>query len=265
MAASAKGRSNEFDHYVCNAFSKICRTVAEARLLAPGVRENKDKDKAFLSHTRVVSEVDEDLPDLVRARDGTPAHLLVFTVSIDTHADFSPPGASVSCRMHPGVAHPKGAGLGQPSPRAEGGREGEQGLRYRVLERWILQRQVHSSAPNRAVVKQLLLLVRAVHSCLRLLPCHKTAVQLQSRNASMGLKYRLSTSLASLSNESCFGTNADPVHEYSFGDVDTPSGRICVKVQYSVANPHDYMVCTRLLLPPACVPLFHAICCGRDV
>jgi hypothetical protein len=46
-----------------------------------------------------------------------------------------------------------------------------------------------------------LLLVRAVHSCLRLLPCHKMAVQLLSRNATMGLKYRLSSSLAAAGNE----------------------------------------------------------------
>jgi hypothetical protein len=254
MAASAKGRKNDFDRFVCNAFSKICRTVAEARLLAPGVRKNKDNDEHFFIHTRIVSEVDEDLPDLVRARDGTPAHLLVFTVSIDTHGECLPPGASVSCRMHPGVAAPKAGPGQQPSPRAEGGWEGDSNLRYRVLERWILQRQVHetdsSSGPNQAVVKQLLLLVRAVHSCLRLLPCHKTAVQMQNRNASKWLKYRLSTSLASMSNESCFGTNDDPVHEYSFGDVDTPSGRICVKVQYSVSNPEDYMVCDPFLSCP---------------
>jgi len=243
--ASAKGRANAFDKFVCNVFSKIARTVAEARLLAPGVRENKDKDENFLIHTRVVSEVDEDLPDLVRTRDGAPTNLLVFTISIDTHAELAPPGGCVSCRMQPGIAPSSGLGQ-QPSPRGERGWDADAN-RYRVLERWILQRQVHendtgSVSTSSAVVKQLLLLVRAVHSCLRLLPCHKTAVQLQSRNASMGLKYRLSTSLAPPSNESSFGSYADPLHEYSFGEVDTPSGRICVKVQYSVSNSEDYTV-----------------------
>lgn len=243
--ASAKGKNNAFDKFVCNAFSKICRTVAEARLLTPGVRENKTLDENFLIHTRVVSEVDEDLPDLVRARDGTPTNLLVLTISLDTHAELAHPGAGVSCRMQLGVVPASGLGREQPSPRGDG-REGETN-RYQVLERWILQRQVHEAdtcnvANSSVVVKQLLLLVRAVHSCLRLLPCHQTAVRLQSRNASMGLKYRLSTSLASPSNESCFGTHNDPVHEYCFGEVDTPSGRICVKVQYSVSNPEDYTV-----------------------
>lgn len=58
----------------------------------------------------------------------------------------------------------------------------------------------------------------------------------------MGLKYRLSTSLATPSNEAALGLRTDPTHEYSFADVNTPSGRICVKVQYSVANPQDYTV-----------------------
>ena len=35
-----------WDKFVCNVFSKISRTVAEARVLAPGVRENKEKDFA---------------------------------------------------------------------------------------------------------------------------------------------------------------------------------------------------------------------------
>ena len=233
-----------WDKFVCNVFSKISRTVAEARVLAPGVRENKEKDDTFFIHTRVVSEVDEDLPELVRTRDGMPTNLLVLTISMDTNAESTPPGTYVSCRMQPGIVPNTRLGQ-QPSPR-EGGVESDAN-RYRVLERWILQRQVHESdkcnvVNDGAVVKQLLLLVRAVHSCLRLLPSHKTAVQLQSRNASMGLKYRLSPSLASPSNESCFGTHADPVHEYSFGEVETPSGRICVKVQYLVTNTHDYEV-----------------------
>lgn len=58
----------------------------------------------------------------------------------------------------------------------------------------------------------------------------------------MGLKYRLSNSLATPSNEAALGLHAEPSHEYSFADVNTPSGRICVKVQYSVANPQDYTV-----------------------
>jgi hypothetical protein len=248
----AKGRNNAFDKFVCNVFSKIARTVTEARVLVPGVKENKDKDENFLIHTRVVTEVDEDLPDLVRTRDGTPTSLLVLTISVDTHAEFSLPGAGVSCRMQPGVVPSSGLGQ-QPSPRGEGRWEADTN-RYRVLERWIMQRQVHEAdtcnvVNPSAVVKQLLLLVRAVYSCLRLLPGHKTAVQLQSCSASMGLKYRLSNSLATPSNETCFGTHMHPVHEYSFGEVDTPSGRICVKVQYLVSNPEDYEVrlhCTSL-------------------
>ncbi len=189
-------------------------------MLTHGVRENKEKDEKFLIHTRVVSEVDEDLPDLVRTREGVPTNLLVMTISIDTSPE--PHGAvSSSCRMLRGVI--PASGLGQhPSPRTEE----RDANRYRVLERWILQRQVHETdscnvANSSVVVKQLLLLMRAVYSCLRLLPCHKTATQLHSRGAT-GLKFRLSTSLASPSNESCFGSPPDTVHEYAFGEVHKP-------------------------------------------
>lgn len=156
--SSTRGREKEFDQYVCNAFSKIVRTVAEARLRAPGVSEKREKDERFLIHTRVVSEVDEDLRNMVRTRDGAPANLLVLTISIDTSAELAT-NNSVSCKMQ-NPAAPFSAGLGQqPSPRADGNRDGNAN-RYRVLERWILQCQLHDTdscnvANSSAVVKQL--------------------------------------------------------------------------------------------------------------
>jgi hypothetical protein len=158
--SSSRGRAKEFDQFVCNAFSKIVRTVAEARLRAPGVSEKRERDERFLIHTRVVSEVDDDLPGLVRTPDGTPANLLVLTISIDTSAEVSPPSSVVSCRMQPAAAPSPGMGQ-HPSPRAEGSRDGNTN-RYRVLERWILQRQVLDAdscnvANSSAVVKQLVM------------------------------------------------------------------------------------------------------------
>jgi hypothetical protein len=157
--SSAKGREKEFDQYVCNAFSKIVRTVAEARLRAPGVSEKRERDERFLIHTRVVSEVDEDLPSMVRTRDGAPANLLVLTISIDTNAELAPSSSVVSCRMQTPAAAPSAGPGQQPSPRAEGNRDGNAN-RYRVLERWILQCQMHDAdscnvANSSAVVKQL--------------------------------------------------------------------------------------------------------------
>ena len=159
MQRTSSTRGREFDQYVCNAFEKIVRTVAEARLRAPGVSEKRERDERFLIHTRVVSEVDEDLRNMVRTRDGAPANLLVLTISIDTSAEFAPNNSLVSCKMQ-NPAAPFSAALGQqPSPRADSNRDGNAN-RYRVLERWILQCQLHDTdscnvANSSAVVKQL--------------------------------------------------------------------------------------------------------------
>lgn len=160
--------SESFDGYVCNAFVKIAQVVAEARLLAPGVRE-RQKNKNFLLETRVVAEVDEELHTWVESFPRCP---LVLTIAIDTNAETSVPsiGSAVSCRMH--------------SPPASGAAAG--GPRYMVLERWILQYEPgkgtrFGEAARSSDAKQLFLLVRTVHSCLRMLPCHKTVAQVKSR------------------------------------------------------------------------------------
>ena len=55
---------------------------------------------------------------------------------------------------------------------------GAQAPRYKVLERWVMRYEGlqgrGEEIPAYNVAKQLFLLVRSVHSCLRMLPCHKT-------------------------------------------------------------------------------------------
>jgi hypothetical protein len=149
--------------YVCNAFAKIAQVVAEARLLAPGVKE-RPKKRDFLLETRSPEEVDEELQAWMQDFLGGKRHPLVMSIAIDSSAEVmtSPRGnVPVSCRM-----------VQNPSATPNGGR-------YRVLERWILR---YDQGPNQRageiaaynVAKQLFLLVRSVHSCLRMLPCHKT-------------------------------------------------------------------------------------------
>jgi hypothetical protein len=153
--------------YVCNAFAKIAQVVAEARLLAPGVKE-RPKKRDFLLETRSPEEVDEELQAWVQEFLAGKRQPLVMSIAIDSAGDLmtSPRGnAPVSCRMNPGGS--------------------ATGARYRVLERWILrydqgphQRAGEIAAYN--VAKQLFLLVRSVHSCLRMLPCHKTVSKVTS-------------------------------------------------------------------------------------
>ena len=61
------------------------------------------------------------------------------------------------------------------------------------------------------------------------------AVQLKCRDASAGLKYRLSTSMSPGPDE--YYARGAQMQEYAFGEVDTPAGRVAVAVQYLSANP----------------------------
>lgn len=153
---------------MCNAFVKIAKVVAEARLLAPGVRE-RPKKRDFLLETRSPEEIEEELQAWENSFLGGGRQPLVMSIAIDTVGEPmpSPRGrAPVSCRMQVGGAS------GTP--------------RYRVLERWVL-RYDRGMTPNAgdipaySVAKQLFLLVRSVHSCLRMLPCHKTVSKVRAQ------------------------------------------------------------------------------------
>lgn len=142
--------------YVCNAFVKITQVVAEARLMCRGVRERPIK-KDFLLATKSPEELEDELQIWVRDFLAGSKQSLVVTIA----ADAAPEHAAPSPR-------------GTPLKMQVGG----QSQRYRVLERWILRYEGlpvrGGEIPAYNVAKQLFLLVRSVHSCLRMLPCHKT-------------------------------------------------------------------------------------------
>jgi len=229
MAAQRSCKS-EFEKYVCNAFYKILHVVAEARLSHGAEPGKRPTDSSFLLESKGIPEIDAEIQSHIRSGECVPPNLLVFTVAIDMNSDgpVPPPGVAVNCKMVP------------PNSRDDYGSS----PRYKVLERWILrfERGTRSDIKPSFAVKHLLLLVKSVYSCLRLLPCHKTVFQLQYRNASCGLKYRLSTSLSLQQNECSIGHQNEEIHEYSFGEVETPSGRVLVKVQYSLSPADEYLV-----------------------
>mmetsp|Transcript_44529 Transcript_44529/g.140485 ORF Transcript_44529/g.140485 Transcript_44529/m.140485 type:complete len:522 (+) Transcript_44529:381-1946(+) len=228
--AAQRSCKNEFEKYVCNAFYKILHVVAEARLSHGAEPGKRSTDSSFLLESKGIPEIDAEIHSHIRSGDMVPPNLLVFTVAVDMNADgpVPPPGVSVNNKMLP------------PNTRDDYG----SCPRYKVLERWILrfERGAKSDIKPSFAVKHLLLLVKSVYSCLRLLPCHKTVFQLQYRNASCGLKYRLSTSLSLQQNECSIGHQNEEIHEYSFGEVETPSGRVLVKVQYSLSPADEYLV-----------------------
>jgi hypothetical protein len=63
------------------------------------------------------------------------------------------------------------------------------------------------------------------------------AVQLKCRDASAGLKYRLSTSMSPGPDE--YYARGAQMQEYAFGEVDTPAGRVAVAVQFLSAHPES--------------------------
>jgi len=200
--------------YVCNAFVKITQVVAEARLLAQGVKARPMK-KDFLLATRSPEELEEELSAWVRDFLAGSRQSLVITIAADS-----------------ATPEPEHA----PSPRGGSLRmqSGGQVPRYKVLERWVMRYEGlqgrGEEIPAYNVAKQLFLLVRSVHSCLRMLPCHKTVSKLRCKDPSLGLKYRISSSTAAERYEQPLGGDSA---EYRFGDVDTPSGRVIVMVQYA--------------------------------
>ena len=116
-----------------------------------------------------VMQVDEDLEAWT---EGARALPLVLTIAMDTRESPQPPdGVSIPCRMESYDTFG-----GTPPIKAPG-----DGPRYQVLERWVLRHDPDAGQPVNATsaVKQLLLLVRSVHSCLRLLPCHGTVMQVR--------------------------------------------------------------------------------------
>lgn len=200
--AAQRSCKNEFEKYVCNAFYKILHVVAEARLSHGAEPGKRSTDSSFLLESKGIPEIDAEIHSHIRSGDMVPPNLLVFTVAVDMNADgpVPPPGVSVNNKMLP------------PNTRDDYG----SCPRYKVLERWILrfERGAKSDIKPSFAVKHLLLLVKSVYSCLRLLPCHKTVFQLQYRNASCGLKYRLSTSLSLQQNECSIGHQNEEIHEY---------------------------------------------------
>mmetsp|Transcript_42899 Transcript_42899/g.99690 ORF Transcript_42899/g.99690 Transcript_42899/m.99690 type:complete len:435 (+) Transcript_42899:167-1471(+) len=222
---SFSGRVPEFDpKYVCNAFVKIAQVVGEARLLGPGVRE-RPKKRDFLLESKSPEEMEEELQSWAQSFQGGSRSPLVLTIAADAAEGVpasplaSPRGRGSSCRMVTG-------GLAQ---------------RYQVLERWSLSYQgaPGEDIPAYSVAKQLFLLVRSVHSCLRMLPCHKMLAKIRGRGdgSGRGLKYRLSTSAQPNRSEYPFG--GDMTTEYRFGDVETPSGRVVVAVEYLAGSSAD--------------------------
>eukprot|EP00283_Hemiselmis_rufescens_P008929 CAMPEP_0173430668 /NCGR_PEP_ID=MMETSP1357-20121228/9027_1 /TAXON_ID=77926 /ORGANISM="Hemiselmis rufescens, Strain PCC563" /LENGTH=390 /DNA_ID=CAMNT_0014395045 /DNA_START=158 /DNA_END=1327 /DNA_ORIENTATION=- len=220
---SFSGRVPEFDpKYVCNAFVKIAQVVGEARLLGPGVRE-RPKKRDFLLETKSPEEMEEELQGWVQDFLSGSRSPLVMTIAADAEGVPASPRASPrgsSCRMITG-------GLAQ---------------RYRVLERWSFSYQQGAPGediPAYSVAKQLFLLVRSVHSCLRMLPCHKMVAKMRGGGgvSARGLRYRLSTTAQPDRSEYPFG--GDLTTDYRFGDVETPSGRVVVSVEYLVGSAAD--------------------------
>mmetsp|Transcript_76837 Transcript_76837/g.207292 ORF Transcript_76837/g.207292 Transcript_76837/m.207292 type:complete len:242 (-) Transcript_76837:76-801(-) len=197
-----------FDKWVCNVMVKIIQVVGEARFLPPlPISGETQKRHDFFLETRIIKEIEDDLQAWTER--GFPAHPLVLFICADPASDMA------------------------PSPRVQPGHRQGPDKRYRVLEIWTIRYEPipGQSARSREIkasvfVKQLVLLVRSVHSCLRMLPCHQAVAKHGCKDPSAGLKYRLSTSTQLLDTEEA----ADASHEYRFGHVDNPFGRIMVQV-----------------------------------
>jgi hypothetical protein len=115
----------------------------------------------FLNALTTSQEVDDDLQSW--SEKCFPSHPLVLIIAMDVSQEPLPsprqPTAALNCREAPD-------------------------RKYRVLEMWNICYESTAGQPGRPreikpaeFVKQLVLLVRTVHSCLRMLPCHQTVAK----------------------------------------------------------------------------------------
>ncbi|XP_043696665.1 autophagy-related protein 13a isoform X2 [Telopea speciosissima] len=123
-----------------------------------------------------------------------------------------------------------------------------------VIERWIVQYESRTTVPQllespasyKKMYKKSIILLRSLHSTLRLLPAYRIFRQLCSSNQTYNFDiiYKVSSFSEPFSR-----AEEDAMKHYSFVPIEAPPGRLCISVTYR-PTLSDFNLEPSALLPP---------------